>query len=65
MPGEAQFRDAAYTVGNTDLRTDELAPLLGELGFDGVEWRVTPPTHPDRPERVSYTHLTLPTTPYV
>ena len=54
MPGEAQFRYAAYTVGNTDLRTDELAPLLGELGFDGVEWRVTPPTHPDRPE-----HLTL------
>ncbi|MEN6356753.1 MAG: sugar phosphate isomerase/epimerase family protein [Armatimonadota bacterium] len=46
------FKYAASTVMMPEFRPEEAAPILKELGYDGVEWRVH--TIPALPEKVSH-----------
>lgn len=36
-----ELKLAVFTVQTYDLTPEQVAPLLAELGYDGVEWRVT------------------------
>ena len=48
------MKHSVFTVALDDLTYQELAPILAEEGYDGVEWRVT---HPD--EEAEMRHLNL------
>ena len=56
--------------GNIDLSSKEKGESMGLLSFmyprpKELEDTTSPSSSADKPQPVSYTHLTLPTTPYV
>ena len=58
LPGDAAYRIAAGRYGYDMVNSAAAEAVRAELGLDQpVLWRFT--------ASVSYTHLTLPTTPYV